>query len=252
MSAAPGWYAPDPNNPRALRYWDGNAWTEWQTQQLPAPPFPAPTASAPGPEPRKSGLESPLSASPPIARANGRWIAIGVAAVVGILAIAGIAVATSKGTAKPTAAQPAASTPTTSASAVAPPSPTATPTPASTKVAATKPKPVPTKTAAAVRTLWYPRGYIEYSDGLAFAYAPLKKFQCDTYTACWGVYVIARDGCPSSLYIEISVTQGGSITGYANDLQGTVPAMRRVLLKPSTFSNDGRGLTGELTKLTCY
>jgi hypothetical protein len=46
-SVPAAWY-PDPEDPTALRYWDGATWAE-RTQPLPPPPSPASSASAASP-----------------------------------------------------------------------------------------------------------------------------------------------------------------------------------------------------------
>lgn len=38
QQAPPGWYAPDPNRPERLRYWDGVAWTEHHAGPAASPP----------------------------------------------------------------------------------------------------------------------------------------------------------------------------------------------------------------------
>jgi hypothetical protein len=96
---------------------------------------------------------------------------------------------------------------------------------------------------------WYPKGYQEWQDGLAFRWVKSKDLKCPAYSGgCWGMYVIARDGCPQNLYVELSVeNRAGDVVGFTNDLVGSVEAGRRAKL---TFT--GRGAFASFSKASCY
>ncbi|NBO55335.1 MAG: hypothetical protein EBU84_12260 [Actinobacteria bacterium] len=67
---------------------------------------------------------------------------------------------------------------------------------------------------------WYPERFNEYEDDAEIAWRRLGSGQyCCAYSDhCWGMVVIARNGCSSSLYSEISVLDsGGTNIGFTND-----------------------------------
>jgi hypothetical protein len=119
---------------------------------------------------------------------------------------------------------------------LAPLSPPATATPT-----AIAPPPAPAR--------WYPKGYNEVQDGIAVRWVKNKDLKCPAYSGgCWGMYVIARDGCPQNLYVELSVeNRAGDVVGFTNDLVGSVGAGKRAKL---TFT--GSGAAAAFSKASCY
>jgi hypothetical protein len=97
---------------------------------------------------------------------------------------------------------------------------------------------------------WYPKGYTEFSDGLAWQW--VANPSCPDYASegCWQMDAISRDGCPDSLYGEITILQGDVAVDYTNDaISGIAPGERARLTFVSTTSGQQ---TGRLSKLDCY
>lgn len=95
---------------------------------------------------------------------------------------------------------------------------------------------------------WYPRGYSEWEDGLAWKWA-------DAYSDCyscsyWHIRVISRDGCSGGVYAEINIERGGSVVDWTNDTVTYLGPGKKALLEFDTWE-DG-SLTGDLTTLTCH
>jgi hypothetical protein len=113
---------------------------------------------------------------------------------------------------------------------------------------------LPSYTPAPVATTWYPKGFYPWSGdpSLAWRYVPVKKLNCSySFGYCFGVYVVSRDGCFSSLYAELSIfDKSGVQIDYANDLMSSVAPYQKVQLMFDTFNE--RAHTGRLTQLDCY
>jgi len=173
-----------------------------------------------------------------------RALAFGIAAVLLLVACASAAPPTpiivyvTPPASEPTAV---ATTPVESA----PPTPTIT---ASPKASIT-PTPEPTR--------WYPKGYTAMEDfstitgipPLAFRW--LKKPDCSPGARCLGMYIIFRDGCPSHMSVELSLTdRDGVAIDYAIDSVGSLDAGQKAKLIFNSYEDDAR--SGELANVTCY
>ena len=63
--------------------------------------------------------------------------------------------------------------------------------------------------------------------------------------------IIAKDGCPSSLYGEIKIFDSSDVQiDYTNDSASTVSAMQKVKLTFDTFNDNAS--TAQIGKLSCY
>jgi hypothetical protein len=74
-----------------------------------------------------------------------------------------------------------------------------------------------------------------------------------TYSSgsCWGMEAIARDGCPASLYVEISILDAsGAAIGYSNDVAGSVSPGQHAKLTFDTME-DGAS-KARLAEVSCY
>ena len=83
-----GWYE-DPHNPNALRYWDGQGWTQRLKQKTVRQPLPHPVAPPPPPFP---GEETPGLGLPDVRRrgsATSSTVTIGAIGAIALLSIAG-------------------------------------------------------------------------------------------------------------------------------------------------------------------
>lgn len=116
-----------------------------------------------------------------------------------------------------------------------------TPTPAPTPQAAPQAAPV---------AAWWPSGFSATADpAVAYRWLAKNEFTC-SLDSCWGMEAIARDGCPASLYVEVSVSDSsGAAVGYSNDTAGAVRAGQHAKL---VFENtESTGRTARLTNVTC-
>ena len=104
--------------------------------------------------------------------------------------------------------------------------------------------------AQPVQTDWFPKGYHEFSDGVAYKWANAKSdcYQC----SYWSMYVIARDGCPSSVYAEINIVDKGTVISYTNDTLGGLEPMQKGLMKFESYESLPNGTQGQLKDISCY
>lgn len=104
--------------------------------------------------------------------------------------------------------------------------------------------------AAPAVTAWWPAGFSATTDPkVAYKWSEKGTYSCEL-ERCWGMEVIARDGCPSSLYVEVAVADsGGAAVGYSNDTAGAVQAGQHAKL---VFENtEPTGQTARLTTVSC-
>ena len=101
---------------------------------------------------------------------------------------------------------------------------------------------------------WYPSGFSTWTDDsdIAWKWVPSKELKC-SYSggSCWGIYVIAKSGCSSSLYAEISIFDDQNVQiDYANDLTSSVGPLTKAKLIFNTFTDAAD--TGKVSKISCY
>jgi len=112
---------------------------------------------------------------------------------------------------------------------------------------------VPAAPRATVVPAWWPSDLLGHEGDLT-AWRWLKKSEFDcTYSdvSCWGMKVITRDGCPSSLYVELSILDSsGTAIGYTNDTVGSVAARQEAKLVFDTFEEDAE--KARLAEISCY
>jgi hypothetical protein len=104
-------------------------------------------------------------------------------------------------------------------------------------------------TQATPAAAWAPADYTISPDPKV-AYRWLSSVTC-TLDSCWGIEAIARDGCPNSLYVELSITDSsGAAVGYTNDVAGAVAPGQHAKM---TFENtEERGKNATVSKVSCY
>lgn len=95
---------------------------------------------------------------------------------------------------------------------------------------------------------WYPKGYKEWEDGLAWKWV-------DAYDDCyscsyWHIKVVARDGCPGGVYAEINIESGGTVVDWTNDTVSYLDSGSSALMTFETWQEGS--LQGSLTTLTCH
>ena len=104
---------------------------------------------------------------------------------------------------------------------------------------------------------WYPKGYNPYGNGMiAFQWDNhISKCQ-DAYgvpgEVCWGMKVITQNGCPSSVYAQISILQGHTAIDYSNDTLGGLEPGQVGELAFQAFESTTSQLTGDLKEIDCY
>ena len=101
--------------------------------------------------------------------------------------------------------------------------------------------------SAADRKPWYPKGYEEWVDGVAFKYN--RGATSAGYLGGWAYNVVSRDGCPVQLYIEVNFTDGGTVVDYGNDLLSSLDPGQRALIQLRTTA-DGVDQF-EINEVTC-
>ena len=100
---------------------------------------------------------------------------------------------------------------------------------------------------------WYPEGFNEYDDDAEIAWRWLDngEYSCAYGDHCWGMVVIARNGCPSSLYAEITVLDsGGTNIGFTNDTTSGLGAGQKANLVFEDFTPGAK--SARLAKISCY
>ena len=98
---------------------------------------------------------------------------------------------------------------------------------------------------------WYPKGFTEYKGEIAWRWLEHGEFRCSYGDHCWGMLVVAKNGCPSSLYAEITILDGsGSNVGYTNDTtSGLSPGQQaKLIFEDFTPGAD----SARLGEISCY
>jgi hypothetical protein len=77
------------------------------------------------------------------------------------------------------------------------------------------------------RVRWWPKGYKELDTGFAYRWLRGSEYRCGSVEfGCWGMSVIARDGC-SDVYVELStMNKNGVVIGFTNDTLGALRPMQ--------------------------
>lgn len=103
--------------------------------------------------------------------------------------------------------------------------------------------------SAAERKPWYPKDYDLAQDGIAYKW--VRGGGSDCYSCSyWTMDVIARDGCPSGLYVELNIKdRSGTIIDWTND---TVPSLRSGDKARLTFETyNDRAETAQISQFSC-
>ena len=104
----------------------------------------------------------------------------------------------------------------------------------------------------AAQVPWYPEGYNAWAGDDTLAWKWYRGASCSiSMGSCWHIKVITQTGCPSGLYAEINIMDGGgTVIDYSNDLLGGTRPDDTVMLEFTTFQDYAE--TGRLTELNCY
>ena len=103
-----------------------------------------------------------------------------------------------------------------------------------------------------VQSNWYPKGFSEYQEGIAWRWGTNKETNCSYSSgSCWSVIAISRYGCPRSVYAELAIYDSNDIQiDYTNDTTTNVLAMEKVKLTFDTFNDEAS--TARLAEFNCY
>jgi len=100
---------------------------------------------------------------------------------------------------------------------------------------------------------WKPANFEIWLDNPNVAWRWLKgnEFRCDYGDACWGMMIIAKEGCPNSLYAELSILDANDVQiSYTNDsLSSTLPMQKSKMIF-ETYEEDAE--SARISKISCY
>lgn len=98
---------------------------------------------------------------------------------------------------------------------------------------------------------WYPKDFSTYSEEIAYRWLNPSEFNCSYGDRCWGMLIIAKNGCPSSLYAEITILDsGGSNIGFTNDTTSGLSSGQQAKLIFEDFTPGAN--TARLSEISCY
>ena len=101
---------------------------------------------------------------------------------------------------------------------------------------------------------WLSPDFNLWTDDSNVGWRWLKKneYKCTSSAdACWGMMLMAKEGCSSSLYVELSILDRNEIQiGFANDF--VTSALRMQKSKMIFESFDESADTARISKISCY
>jgi hypothetical protein len=112
--------------------------------------------------------------------------------------------------------------------------------------------PTSVSSPAPIDTSWIPTEFDSYSDdpNVGWRWLRTNEFSC-TGDSCWGMMIIAKDGCDRSLYAEISILDKNEVQiGYTNDSVSQALPMQKSKLIFNTYEDEAN--TARLSKISCY
>lgn len=98
---------------------------------------------------------------------------------------------------------------------------------------------------------WFPSGYTEIDDGVAMRWMKSNEYECSSISdGCWGIMVVARDGC-GSLYVELALLDSSGVNvGMTNDIASGVSAGGKARM---IFEDYGNGASkARVADVSCY
>lgn len=108
-------------------------------------------------------------------------------------------------------------------------------------------------TTLARRMPWYPRGFKGASSEAAMRWR--NNTSCGIKGLggyCWGMDVVTRNDCPSMLYVEASILDGGKVIGFTNDTVGSIDAGQIAEVELQFFESGRGSLTAHISHVNCY
>jgi hypothetical protein len=92
-------------------------------------------------------------------------------------------------------------------------------------------------------------GYQPAGSGVYFQWVPTDQFSCGSWD-CAAVWLVAAEGCPTSLYIEAAIMNGNAQVGMTNELTTSIPAWGQASVMFEDYTESGDGF--RVTKVNCY
>lgn len=100
---------------------------------------------------------------------------------------------------------------------------------------------------------WKPSNFIIWDENpnVAFRWLKSNEYKCEYGDACWGLMTISKSGCPSNLYVELSILDKNDVQiGYTNDsLSSTLPLQKSKMVF-GTYQESAD--TARISKISCY
>ena len=99
---------------------------------------------------------------------------------------------------------------------------------------------------------WYPEGFTEYQGDsqIAWRWLDSGEYSCSYGDHCWGMVIIAHDGCPSMVYAEITILDASdSNIGFTNDTTSGLAAGQKAKLVFEDFTPGAK--SARLAKISC-
>lgn len=98
---------------------------------------------------------------------------------------------------------------------------------------------------------WYPKGYFSYSGDIAWRWLEGKEYRCSYGDNCWGISIIAKKGCPTTLYAKITILDRNGVNiGYTNDLTSGLSSGQEARLVFEDFTPGAA--KASLSEISCY
>jgi hypothetical protein len=109
-----------------------------------------------------------------------------------------------------------------------------------------------TPVPAEVDLSWVPADFNSWNDdpNVAWRWLNNKEYEC-TGDSCWGMMIIAKDGCKSNLYAELSILDKSDVqVGYTNDSVSSALPMQKSKLIFNSYEDAAN--SARLSKISCY
>lgn len=105
--------------------------------------------------------------------------------------------------------------------------------------------------APAITTDWIPTGFTESTDpGLAWRWNDKGEPDCSYHDSCADVEVVARDGCPGGVFVEMAVVDNtGTLGENSNDIGPALGPMGRAIITVGWMDSSDNQVT--VTRMSC-
>jgi|LakMenE01Jun11ns_1017448.scaffolds.fasta_scaffold9867296_2 hypothetical protein len=107
--------------------------------------------------------------------------------------------------------------------------------------------------AAPTDTSWLPSNFDVWSadPNVAWRWLKANEYACEYGDGCWAMMLIAKSGCPSGLYVELSLLDKNDVqVGYTNETVGSALPMQKTRMIFNSFEESAE--SGRISKISCY